>query len=138
MFAYYAAQNKLQAPVLFSDKLVGELLDPSLKAKKKALETHHLFPRAWLESQGVTDLKVINQIANFALLEWPDNIDISDAPPSEYAPEMRKRFEPGPWERMCRLHALPEGWETMPYEEFLPKRRVLMAEIIRQGMETLA
>ena len=25
-----------------------------------------------------------NQLANFALLEWPENIDISDTPPTEY------------------------------------------------------
>lgn len=38
------------------------------------------------------DLKQINQLANFALLEWPDNIDISDSSPSEYVPALRNRF----------------------------------------------
>ena len=78
LFAYIEAQNRLGAPVLFSHKKVPDLLDPAIKTKKKALERHHLFPRAWLESQGVEDLKRINQLANFALLEWPENIDISD------------------------------------------------------------
>jgi hypothetical protein len=27
------------------------------------------FPRAWQEAQGETDLKIINEMANFALLE---------------------------------------------------------------------
>jgi hypothetical protein len=92
LFAYYAAQNKLGAPVLFSHKKISELLDPALKLKKKALERHHLFPRAWLESQGIDDLKLINQAANFALLEWPENIEISDEPPAIYLPRMRERF----------------------------------------------
>jgi len=137
LFAYYAAQNKLNAPVLFSSVRVGELLDPSLKLKKKALDRHHLFPRAWLESSGVSDLKVINHTANYALLEWPDNIEISDSPPNEYMPKMKERFDDATWNEMCEMHALPDGWETMSYEEFLPKRRVLMAQIIKRGFEAI-
>lgn len=79
LFAYVAAQNRLNAPVLFSHKKLSELLDPALKTKKKSLERHHLFPRAWLEREGEEDRKIINQMANYALLEWPDNIDISAA-----------------------------------------------------------
>lgn len=136
-FAFVAAQNRLGAPVLFSHKKVSELLDPVLKPKKKPLERHHLFPRAWLEKQGVKDLKQINQLANFALLEWPDNLDISDAPPQEYIPRIRERFSPEDWDRMHRLHALPLNWEESSYEDYLPRRRVLMAEIIRQGFDSL-
>ncbi|NJK42584.1 MAG: hypothetical protein HC937_02510 [Aquincola sp.] len=89
LFAYTAAQNRLGAPVLFSHKKVSDLLDPSIKSKKKALERHHLFPRGYLERDGVTDLKRINQLGNFALLEWPDNIAISDEPPAVYVPELQ-------------------------------------------------
>jgi hypothetical protein len=103
LFAYVAAQNRLGAPVLFSHKKVQDLLDPTIKTKKKALERHHLFPRAWLESQGVEDLKKINQLANFALLEWPENIKISDAPPAEYVPKIQPRFPADEWVRMHEL-----------------------------------
>jgi hypothetical protein len=137
LFAYIAAQNKLNVPVLFSHKRIPELLDPTTKAKKKPLERHHLFPRGWLEGQGVNDLKQINQMANFALLEWPDNIDISDSPPSEYVPALRNRFEPDDWQTMQQLHALPAGWDSLSYADFLEQRRVLMAAIIRRGFETL-
>jgi hypothetical protein len=137
LFAYYAAQNLLKAPVLFSKKKVPDLFDPALKLKKKSLERHHLFPRAWLESQKIEDMKLINQTANFALLEWPDNIDISDTPPSKYVPKMRARFKDGEWETMCRMHALPEGWEGMDYLNFLAERRKLMAQIIKEGYESL-
>jgi len=137
LFAYTAAQNRLGAPVLFSHKNISDLLDPSIKTKKKALERHHLFPRAWLERQGVEDLKRINQVANFALLEWPENIDISDKPPSEYVPQILPRFQPEEWKRMHEHHALPEGWNTMPYEVFLVERRKLMAAVIRKGFESL-
>lgn len=136
-FAFVATLNRLDAPVLFSHKKVAALLDPVLKPKKKPLDRHHLFPRAWLEGQGVADLKQINQLANFTLLEWPDNIAISDAPPADYVPRLRPRFAPDDWDRMHALHALPPGWESMPYGEFLDHRRRLMAAIIRQGFESL-
>jgi hypothetical protein len=138
LFAYHAAQNKLGAPVLFSHKKVSDLLDPALQTKRKALERHHLFPRAWLESQGITDLKQINQTANFALLEWPDNSGISDDAPSEYVPKLRPRFSEEEWRYMYQMHAIPEGWESMPYDDFLQKRRALMAQIIRRGFESLS
>lgn len=137
LFAYVAAQIKLGAPVLFSHKRVGELIDPALKAKKKALERHHLFPRAWLERAGITERPQINQMANYALLEWPDNIDISDTAPRDYVPALRERFAADEWERMADLHALPSGWETLDYDDFLAARCRLMASVIRRGFETL-
>ena len=137
LFAYVAAQVRLSAPVLFSHKKVGELIDPALELKKKALERHHLFPRGWLEKQGITDLKLINQMANLALLEWPENIDIGASPPHEYIPSIRNRFSGQAWAAMMELHAIPEGWEKMEYFEFLQRRRKQMAAIIRRGFETL-
>jgi len=83
------------------------------------------------------DLKLINQIANFALLEWPDNIAISDDPPSDYMPRIRQRFPDHEWQYMSELHALPDRWEYMAYDEFLEKRRLLMLQIIKKGFETL-
>ena len=137
IFGYYAAQNLLGAPVLFSHKKVSDLLDPAVKAKKKALERHHLFPKAHLAKEGIEDIKQTNQAANFALLEWPENIAISDQPPNEYIPEIRKRFDSEEWKRMKELHALPDDWENMPYLSFLEERRKLMAAIIRRGFEAL-
>lgn len=137
LFAFVASQNRLGALVLFSHKKIQDLLDPSIKARKRALDRHHLFPRAWLERQGITDFKQINQMANLTLLEWPDNIAISDAPPTEYVPAIKARIKPEEWERMHELHALPEDWQLMPYETFLAERCKLMAGIIRQGYEGL-
>jgi len=137
LFAYVAAQNRLNAPVLFSHKKIGELIDPALKSKKKQLERHHLFPRAWLEQQGITDLKLVNQMANQALLEWPENIAISDTSPKEYIPEIRERFSENDWKTMQEFHALPDDWEKMEYPVFLEERRKLMADIIRRGYQTL-
>ena len=106
-FAYLAAQNKLNAPVLFSNKKIHELLDPVLHPNKKPLgETSYLSREHGLREQVIKEINRINQIANFALLEWPDNIDISDGPPSEYVPKLRSRFTDEDWKSMCELHAL--------------------------------
>lgn len=137
LFAFVAAQNRLGAPVLFSHKKVHHLLDPAIKTKRKALERHHLFPRAWLESQGVDDLKKINQLANLALLEWPDNIDISATPPAEYVPKLRGRFNDDDWSEMHEHQGLPVDWHLMTYDTFLQERRKLMADVIRRGFEAL-
>jgi hypothetical protein len=137
LLAYHAAQNLLKAPVLLSNKIIADLFDPALQSTKKALERHHLFPRAYLESIGVEDRKEINQVGNYALLEWPDNLDISDKPPSEYVNKMCKRFSEKDWDRMCRLHALPDGWEKMEYPDFLVQRRRLIAQIIQEAVELL-
>lgn len=137
LFAFVASQNRLGAPVLFSHKKIQDLLDPAIKSKKRAMERHHLFPRAWLERQGITDLKQINQIANLTLLEWPENIAISDKPPVEYVPIIQKRISAADWTRMHELHALPKDWHTMPYNTFLSERCKLMSAIIRRGYEGL-
>ncbi len=83
------------------------------------------------------DLKRINQLANFALLEWPDNIDISDDAPTDYVPQIQTRFPAAEWAAMHEHHALPDGWHMMSYDAFLVERRKLMAAIIRRGFETL-
>lgn len=137
LFAYVASQNRLSANVLFSHKKVSDLIDPALRAKKKPLERHHLFPRGWLEKEVTKEQTEINQMANYALLEWPENIDIGMTPPGQYAPEIRKRFSETQWDKMLSDHALPPGWEGMRYPDFLEARRKLMAAIIRQGFESL-
>jgi hypothetical protein len=138
VLAYYAALNRLNAPVLFSTKRVSDLLDPSLKTKRKSLERHHLFPKAYLESVGISEQKQTNQAANMALLEWPDNNAIKDTPPSSYVSKLQSRFSSEVWNTMYQLHGLPQSWETLDYSDFLEKRRVLLASVIKQGFDSLA
>ncbi|NOQ22061.1 MAG: hypothetical protein GQ565_05345 [Candidatus Aegiribacteria sp.] len=57
--------------------------------------------------------------------------------PYEYIIKMRSRFSEQQWQEMMDIHALPVNWEHMEYEEFLEKRRPLMAKIIRRGFEAL-
>ena len=138
LFAYYASLNLLDARVLFSKMKVSELLDPALKAKKSAIERHHLFPRGYLKKLEVTELRDTNQIANFALVEWTDNIEISDKAPYEYLPEYVNRIiDKEDINQMNYLHALPLGWERMAYNDFLVSRRKMIAQVIRDGFNKL-
>jgi len=59
-FAYYAALCLLDARILYSKLKVADLLDPSTKAKKAAVERHHLFPRGHLQGIGIMESRLIN------------------------------------------------------------------------------
>lgn len=136
-FAFFASLCLHDAYVLYSRLKVAELLNPALQAKKSAIERHHLFPRKYLQKIGVMEDRLINQIANYALVEWSDNIRISDKPPSEYAPILESRFTAEELKQMYAWHALPENWFTLEYTDFLTQRRTLMAHVIRDGYRHL-
>jgi hypothetical protein len=131
--AFYAALCLLDAPILYSKMTVKELLNPTVRAPKAALERHHIFPRKYLQKIGIKDNHDINQVANYTLVEWKDNIDISDSPPAEYAVKYEQRFTTDELARMYELHGLPDRWYQMSYQDFLPERRKRMAVVIRQG-----
>ena len=136
-FAYYAALCLLGATVLYSKMKVSELLDPTSKAKKTALERHHLFPRKYLPRIGIRERRLINQAANYALVEWSDNIKISDKAPKEYVPALEKRFSPEEIENMYQWHGLPPNWYDLDYVSFINERKKRIALVIKTGFEAL-
>ena len=116
---------------------VAELLDPITDSKKASLERPHLFPKNYLARIKTEDDRERNQIANFALVEWIDNIEISDTAPVEYLPDHLTRFSGEEIAPMYRWQVLPDGWENLNYHEFLEQRRKMMANIIKDGFETI-
>jgi hypothetical protein len=138
LYGYYAALNLLGAKALFSNLKISELLDPFLKTKKAPVETHHLFPRNYLKKIQIEDKVLVNQLANFAWVEWDDNIEISDIAPADYWKDYLKRYKnEDDLNTAMEWHALPANWTAMPYEEFLAARRKLMAKVIHKGFQTL-
>ena len=137
LFAYYASLNILNALGLFSKLQVKELLESGLRANKSALERHHLFPKAWLMRNGVTEQRDYNQIANFALVEWSDNIAISDKEPKVYLPIYEQRFSEEELRKMRFWHALPENWQEMYYRDFLSERRKLISKAVEEAYKKL-
>ena len=137
LFAYNAALVLLDAPALFSTAKLTDLLDPAIKAKRSAVERHHLFPKSYLKTLNISGVRETNQIANYAYVEWGDNLKVSNQAPAEYLPELKKRFSGKNLERMYHYHALPEDWENMEYQKFLEKRRDLMAQVVFEGYQEL-
>lgn len=136
--AYVAALNIMDAKLLFSKSnlLVSKLFEPGTDGNRKSLEKHHLFPKAHMKAQGYTDAK-INQMANYAFIDWKDNMDILDDAPSVYYPIVCEGRSDEEILRMEEENALPHGWENMPYEDFLVERRKLMAAKIKQAFDLL-
>ena len=137
LFAFEAALVLLEAPVLFSNFTVSDMLDPVAQGGSRTIERHHLFPRGYLKTVGVTTTRDVNQIANYAYVEWTDNARASDQSPQEYLPDFLERFSESELAQMYRFHALPTSWENLDYREFLTRRRELMANIVREGYERL-
>ena len=136
--AYVAALNIMDSKILFSKSnlLVSKLFEPGTDGNRKSLEKHHLFPKAFLKAQGYTDVK-INQMANYAFIDWKDNMDILDDAPSIYYPIICEGRSEEEILRMEEENALPHGWEQMPYEAFLVERRKLMSAKIKCAFDIL-
>ena len=140
LLAYIAALNILDADVLLSTAKVRSRLDPAITLKK-GIERNHLFPKAYLRKVlGLTDTKRVNQIANFALVDWSDKIAISDVAPAIYWPGQlaSKGLDGERLARACYWHALPAGWEQMAYDAFLAQRRRMMANVVKDAFRRLA
>jgi hypothetical protein len=137
--AFRAAQVVLGTRALFSDQTLRNLLDPPADGTRAASEAHHLFPTTWLHSHGIRERRFVNQVANLAIVGWHENSVISGRAPSEYVPRLREKLaiQDDQWGRMCAEHALPLGWESMEYKEFLSARRRRMADIIRVAFRQL-
>lgn len=133
LFAYLAALNLLDAEVLFSEVRVRDLLDPEGRAPR-AIERHHLFPKAFLSRNGVTGTRQTNAIANMAFLDWAEKLKISDRDPVTYWPVMTEGISANRIRQQAYVHALPVGWEQLDYAVFLERRRKLMAHVIRGGI----
>lgn len=135
---YLAALNILDADLFALNGKVRDWMDPGA-ATLKDVEGHHLFPRAYLASTGIKNTKKINQVANFAPTDWVTNNLISDRAPSEYWPELvaARNLTGKTLENQTFWHALPDNWENLDYEDFLARRRVLMARVVREGYRKL-
>jgi len=71
--AFRAAQVVLGTRALFSDQSLRNLFNPPAQGLRSASEVHHLFPVAWLHSQGIRERRLVNQVANLADTGWYEN-----------------------------------------------------------------
>lgn len=113
-------------------------------------DIHHLFPKKYLTKHGIPQAQY-NQIANYVFLQQEINIKISDDAPCVYMAEVRKQCTTKQpvyggivdftfLDENLHQNCIPEGFDQMDindYDDFLTKRRELMAEKIRRYYNAL-
>ena len=109
-------------------------------------DIHHIFPKKYLQKNGINNRKDYNQIANYAYTQSEINIKIKDDAPCVYMAEMKKQVTGGELQyggitdendlkNNLAENCVPEEFVNMDirnYKEFLEKRRVLMAGFIHR------
>ena len=136
-YGYIAALNIIGHPMLFSTSTLSSFMVLGADGMKKSIDKHHIFPKHYLETIGIEDDRERNQLANFTYLDYQTNIDISDDAPSMYIDRYKQKLGIEAYEEHCRNNALPIGFESMEYADFLIERRKLMAEIIKKAYNKL-
>lgn len=108
-------------------------------------DIHHIFPKKYLQRNGITHKSKYNQIANYIYLDTQTNISIGDKAPNDYfkivcdqcdSQEMKfgNISELSLLKENLSLNCIPEDILTMDashYEDFLLERRKLMAKKIK-------
>ena len=114
-------------------------------------DIHHIFPKKYLQKNGIDNRKDYNQIANYVYTQSEINIKIKDDAPCDYMERMKKQVSGegsfyGGISTMEDLEAnLAEncvpiefmGMDVFNYQVFLDMRRTLMAKYIREYYEGL-
>ncbi len=109
-------------------------------------DVHHIFPRAYLKNNGVTNKTKYNQVANYIYLDTQVNKAISDDSPTVYFTKAKrqcktKEIELGNISDESLLlsnlseNCIPTGIDKMDvssYDNFLSERRKLMAALIER------
>ena len=114
-------------------------------------DVHHIFPKEYLKECG-HDKSSYNQVGNYAYLDSGINKSIGKKAPNVYFAEARKQCESESETKVGTItdfnkllenlaaNCIPEDIFDMDnnrYEEFLEKRRILMAKKIRKYYESL-
>lgn len=113
----------------------GIELSNALLGKHSSLQLHHIYPKNLLYKNNYPKA-LVNALANYSFLTQETNDRISNRPPAEYIPEYMAK-QPGAVES----HWLPlddmDIFSLDRYEEFLEKRRVLLAEQANKFLNSL-
>ena len=112
------------------DWATGVALSSTNLGTQHLLELHHIFPRAQIADRY--DRKDVNEIANIAFISKAANLKIGKTPPAEYLdgiPHERLRQQFVPTDRTL--------WEVDSYQQFLQRRRELIADGINEVVASL-
>lgn len=108
-------------------------------------DIHHIFPKDYLQKNGITEKSKYNQIANYTYLDTTTNIAIGNKSPNEYFKTVFEQCENqnAQYGNITNIdilknnlatNCIPDGIQYMraeDYENFLLNRRKLMAQKIK-------
>lgn len=108
-------------------------------------DIHHIFPKVYLQKNGITEKSKYNQIANYTYLDTATNISIGVKAPNEYfntvfeqcntkALKYGNITDEALLKENLRINCIPENivsMDVMNYDDFLLERRKLMAKKIK-------
>jgi hypothetical protein len=105
-----------------------------------SIHNHHIFPQSKLyagpfDSENHLHRKIVNEIANRAVLTAETNLNISNMLPSEYFPQVQKNYPTALEKQFVPMNL--ELWKLEHYSGFLEARRQLMAKKINEFMDGL-
>lgn len=109
-------------------------------------DIHHLFPKNYLQKNGRNNKSLYNQIANYAMTQSEINIRIKDESPKMYMSKVLEQIATKqPYiggiitqkelEETFQQTCIPQefiNYDVNNYQEFLEKRRILMANKIKE------
>lgn len=114
-------------------------------------DVHHIFPKAYLKKNGITNKTKYNQVANYIYLDTQVNKAISDDAPATYFTKVKEQCETKDivfgniaTEEVLlenlKENCIPNNIFEMTvenYDDFLQERRKLMADLMRNYYESL-
>lgn len=114
-------------------------------------DVHHVFPKKYLQSNGLNNKSLYNQIANYVYTEQSVNLTIGAKPPKEYMAKVQAQIhhknthigEITDGEQLkenMRMNCVPESileMDASNYETFLFDRRQLMTDKIKKYYKSL-
>lgn len=142
---FLMAQVKLGSRGFLSDQItVASLI-------QQRGDIHHIFPKKYLQKNGVKNRKDYNQIANYVYTQSEINIKIKDDAPYVYMLALKNQIASGQLQyggitdendlnKNLAENCVPQEFINMDisnYKEFLEKRRVMMAKFIRRFYNSL-
>lgn len=98
-----------------------------------SIQSHHIFPQSFLYKNGYNsenhiDKKKVNEIANRAFITRDANLQISAKDPKIYLTEINEKYPKALSQQFIPQNT--ELWDITKYEEFLIKRRTIIANEI--------
>jgi len=132
--SYIVARSKGAIDWFNGLKLYGKNI-----GKRYKIQTHHIFPQSLLYKHGYKsvdrqDVRRVNEIANLSFVTQETNLKISNNDPYPYLKKIEEQY---PTALKKQFMPTEEYWIINRYEDFLSKRREIIAKEINKYLSNL-